>query len=60
MQKELENCFKLLLNLPDGVLQAVAEQTMAGILNLLKLDSPQYVSPFALPSCSSKLYTPIY
>lgn len=44
MQKELENCFKLLLNLPDGVLQAVAEQTMAGILNLLKLDSPQVIS----------------
>jgi hypothetical protein len=52
MQKELDNCFKLLLNLPDAVLQAVAEQTMAGILNLLKLNSPQYASH----SCSFTLH----
>jgi hypothetical protein len=41
MQNELDKCFKLLLNLPDTVLQAVGEQTMAGILNLLKLNSAQ-------------------
>jgi hypothetical protein len=44
MQEELNKSFKLLLNLPDTVLQAVGEQTMAGILNLLKLNSAQYVS----------------
>ncbi|KAI8581103.1 hypothetical protein K450DRAFT_234658 [Umbelopsis ramanniana AG] len=41
MQNELDKCFKLLLNLPNTVLQAVGEQTMAGILNLLKLNSTQ-------------------
>jgi len=41
MQEELEKSFQLLLNLPDTVLQAVGEQSMAGIFNLLKLNSAQ-------------------